>query len=46
MNNTILNKLEQANVILTPKGENRTRVNEMLISSGIKVPKFSGRCLH
>lgn len=46
MNTKISRKIEQASVILTPKGENRTRVVDMLRSNDIVVPEFAGRCLH
>lgn len=46
MNTKISSKIEQASLILTPKGENRTRVVDMLRSDGVSVPEFAGRRLH
>lgn len=39
-------KVNNADFILVPKGENRDLANEMLSANGFRVPQFAGKCLH
>jgi hypothetical protein len=39
-------EFKRAQKVFIPKGENRTRVTELMEANGVIVPAFPGRCLH
>lgn len=42
----ITNRVNQADIVLIPKGDNRRTVTNFLVEQGLQVPDFEGRRLH